>query len=314
MIIRHWLPGDAEHEQRIFNIAAARLPGFAPIRADDARRNAVPKFDPATRFYAEEDGEVVAFAAFEPAGQVALPWCLPGHEKMMHPLLAAVMRAMAERKSSRAYATCRSDWPEQIEFFEDHGFDRVRDMVNFTQSIADLPTMFQRPGLDVEILRASEIDAVDALAPRLLRLHGPALVDYFFHNRGFPVDATYVLRKDGVVRGVGMLIDDAAFAKVDTLDAHAADIPVRRLCDRRAARQTRQWAVQFRCGTGKGALLIGQDLLWYGTSRLETNTFDMLAAQAPAMRRTCSVFMNGISGNRGAFRCLKRAVGTGSRF
>src|SRR5205814_4978998 len=114
-----------------------------------------------------------------------------------------------------------ADWSNQIEFFEDHDFNHLRDIVNFTQSIGDLPTMFQRSGLDVSVLRPGDISAVQELSPGLLRLHGKALEDHLLNNHNFPNDAIFVYRKDGMPRGVGILIDDAAFARVEDLDPNA---------------------------------------------------------------------------------------------
>src|SRR5262249_26230786 len=150
MIIRNWLPGDAEHEARIYNSAATELQGFIAVTAEEVRRSTSGRsFDPGSRLFAEEDGRIVAYAAFEPHGRIHSPWCLPGHEKLAHPLMAAVLRSLAERKLPRAYAACRADWRDQVKFLHDHDFVHVRDMVNFTQSIGELPTVFHRPGLDV---------------------------------------------------------------------------------------------------------------------------------------------------------------------
>ena len=79
MIIRNWQSEDAVHEERIYNVAAAQLPGFVPISVEDIHRSVSgPTFNPANRFYAQDDGQVVAFAAFETDGHVHYPWCLPG--------------------------------------------------------------------------------------------------------------------------------------------------------------------------------------------------------------------------------------------
>src|SRR5262245_145542 len=140
MLIRNCLPADAEHEAAVYNAAAARLPGFHPVTADQVRRAAAARAaDHATRLCAENDGRLVGYAAFEPTGRVHPPWCLPGFERVAHPLFGAALRALAECRVDRAFAACRADWTDHVEFLEDHGFAKVRDVVNFSQSIGDLP-------------------------------------------------------------------------------------------------------------------------------------------------------------------------------
>jgi hypothetical protein len=283
MIIRNSITCDAESEARIYNAVASNLPGFQALTSEDVRRNANGRGDlQPSRLYADDDGAVVGYLTFESCGRVYVPWCLPGHEKMAHVLLTSALHELHKRQLTRAIATCRTDWLDQIELFEDHEFDRVRDMVNFTQSIGDLPTMFQRPGLDVSLLRRDDVAAIAGLVPGLLRLQGPELVSFLFDNHGFPADAFYVLRKDGDVRGVGLLIDDAAFAKVENLDPLAPVFRFGAFGTESLPSKRVNGLFSFIAAPGKDALLIGQDLLWYGTSRMETNTFEKLAAQAPS--------------------------------
>jgi hypothetical protein len=316
MIIRNCLPGEAEREAAVYNAVASQLPGFQPLSTEEIRRASSGRgFDPGTRLYAEEDGKVVGVATFDPSGRVSPPWCLPGHERMGHQLLGSVLRGLADRKVTRAYVTCRADWAEQIEFFEDHDFDKVRDMVNFTQSIGDLPTMFQRPGLNVTLARADDLPAIEKLVPRLLRIHGHALANHLLHNNGLPTDAVYVLRrKDGSPMGVGLLIDDESYANVETLDPRASafwfgafgteGLPTKRV----------NGLFSFLAAPGTDALLIGQDLLWYGTSRMERNTFESLAAQVPSDAPHLVAFYERYFQKQGSFPVFEREVGTGSRF
>lgn len=283
MIVHNSSTCDAESETRIYNAAASRLPGFVPVSAEEIRRGPTGRNQSQTfRLYADDDGAVVAYLTFETSGRIHVPWCMPGHEKMAHVLLTSALHALDQRKVRRAIATCRADWVDQIEFFEDHEFDHMRDMVNFTQSIGDLPTMFQRPGLDVGMLRRDDIDAIGRIVPGLLQLKGSELANYFFGNGGFPADAFYVLRKDGAIRGVGLLIDDASFAKVENLDAHAPVFRLGAFGTESLPSKRVNGLFSFLAAPGKEANLIGQDLLWYGTSRMESNTFETLAAQVPS--------------------------------
>jgi hypothetical protein len=315
MIIRNCLASDAEHEARIYNSAASHLPGFVPITVEEVRRSLNGHgVEPAVRIFAEHDGRPVGYCMFEPTGRIHFPWCLSGHEGIGHALFATAARAMAERRVTRAYATCRADWKAQIEFFEDHEFDRVRDMVNFAQSIGDLPTMFQRPGLNVSIVRPADVWEIERLAPNLLRIHGNALAEYFLNNRFLPTDAVYILRRDGVPRGVGLLVDDESFASVESLDPLAPVFRFGAFGTEGLPSKRVNGLFSFLAAPGKDALHIGQDLLWYGTSRMESNTFDMLAAQVPSDAPHLLGFYERYFQRQGSFPIFEREVGTGSRF
>jgi hypothetical protein len=282
MLIRSCLPADAAQEAAVYNAVAARLPGFRPAAAEPPRAAAHTRAAATTRFCAEEGGRLVGYVGFEPTGQIHSPWCLPGYEVAAHQLFGAALRALAERKVARAFAACRADWADQVEFLEDHGFRKAREVVNFSQSIADLPTMFQRPGLNITVARPDDVPAIEALVPGFLRLRGLELAAHLLKSPNIPADAVYVLRRrDGTPRGVGVLIDDGSYAGVDEFDPRAPTywsgafgtegLPAKRV----------NGLFSFVAAPDKDAALVGQDLLWYGTSRMEANTFDMLAAQVP---------------------------------
>jgi hypothetical protein len=315
MIIRNCQPGDAEHEAAIYNAAAARLPGFRPVSADDVRRSMNGRFEPSTRFFAEEGGQVIGYAGFDPTGRVHYPWCLPGHEKLSHLLFGAVLRSLASRQVSRAYAACRPDWADQQEFFEDHGFSPAREVVNFTQSISDLPTMFQRPGLNVTLIQPDDVPAVEAIVPGYLRLAGRRLADYLLRNPAFPADAVYVLRKkDGTPQGVGVLIDNGAYPGVESLDPQSPNYWFGAFGTEGLPGKKVNGLFSFLAPEGRDAQLIGQDLLWYGTSRMETNTFELLAAQAPTDAPHLMAFYERYFEKAGSFTVYERAAGNGSQF
>jgi hypothetical protein len=316
MIIRNYVPGDADCEAGVFNAAAARLPGFRPVTGETIRRVAAgPGFDPATRLYAEADGKVVGCAQFEPTGRVYYPWCKPGYEHLRHQLFAAMMRALADRKVPRAFAAVRADWDEPLEYFADHGFEHARDAVNFTQSLGDLPTMFQRPGLNVTRVRPDDLLAIEAMVPGLPRLQGQFLADYLLRNPNLAADAVYVLRqKDGTPQGVGLLIDDATFTDVAEFDPRAAAFWAGAFGFDGLAGPKVNGLFSFLTAPGKDAVLVGQDLLWYGTARLETSTFPALAAQVPSDAPHLLRFYERYFQKRGSFPILERDVGTGSKF
>lgn len=311
MLIRNCQPADAEREAAVYNAAAARLPGFRPVTPDQVRRAVTSRTtEPNTRYCAEDEGRLVGYVTCEPTGRVNYPWCLPGHEMAAHQLFGTVLRALSDRRVTRAFAACRADWTEQVEFFEDHGFHKARDVVNFTQSIADLPTMFQRPGLNITRARPDDIPAIEALVPGFLRLRGSALAEYLLQNPAFPADAVYVLhRKDGTAQGVAVLIDDGSFAAVDGLDPRAPAYWSGAFGAEGLGTKRVNGLFSFLAAPEKESVLIGQDLLWYGTSRMETNTFEFLAAQVPTDVPHLLRFYERYFEKQGSFPVFEREIG-----
>ena len=60
MNIRTFKPGDEVVQAALFNVAAFTLPGFKAASADDVKKRTRGRgFDPATRFYAEDGGQVI---------------------------------------------------------------------------------------------------------------------------------------------------------------------------------------------------------------------------------------------------------------
>jgi hypothetical protein len=281
MLIRNCLPSDAEQEAAVYNVAAARLPGFRPVTPDQVRRAATARAtDPTTRLGAEVDGRLVGYVAFEPTGRVQYPWCLSGHEGIAHQLFGAALRTLADRNVTHVFAACRADWADQIAFFTDHGFAKARDVVNFTQSITELPTMFQRPGLNITRACPEDVPGIEALVSGFLRLRGPALADYLLKNPAFPAGAVIVLRrKDGSPQGVGIMIDDGSCTSVDGLDPRAPTFWTGAFGTEGLSGKRVNGLFSFLAAPEKEAGLIGQDLLWCFTSRMESNTFEFLAAQ-----------------------------------
>ena len=317
MLIRHFVPGDAEHMVAVHNAAAAGLPGHRPLTAEEARKRTTgPAFDPGAHVFAEEDRRVVGHAAFDPAtGQVSFPWCRPGFGHAAHPLLTAVLREMARREMPKAFAAYRADWADVWEVFADHDFAKARDVVNYTQSIGDLPTMFQRPGLNITALTAADLPALLEMAPAALRLRGDRLAAYFLRNPRFAVDAFFVLRrKDGGVRGVGLMIDDPALTPVEETDPQAAGFRFGAFGAEGLAAERVNGLFSFLAAPGKDAELIGQDLLWYATSRADTNSFDNLAAQAPGDQPHLTRFYDRYFQRQGSFPVYERAIGIESKF
>lgn len=317
MLIRNFVPGDAEHWVEIHNLGVAPLADHRPLTLDEARRrSAGAGFDPGTHFFAEEENQVVGHASFDPlGGQVTYPWCKPGHERLANPLFTSVLRTMAQRKIARAVAAYPAAWTEIWEFFEDHNFAKIRDVINYSQSIGDLPTMFQRPGLNVTPLQPGDLPEIERLAPGVLRLEGDRLADYFLRNPRFPADALFVLRrKEGGVKGVGLMIDDASLDPVGLTDPMAADFRFGSFGTEGCHGEGVNGLFSFIAAPGKDAEIVGQDLLWYATSRAATNSFEELAAQAPGDMPHFCAFYNRYFRKQGSFPVYGREIGGESHF
>ena len=142
MQFRCYQSGDEGAQAEVYNTAARAFPKFKPATAADiTRRVQDPDFDPETRFYAVEDGKVVAYALYNTNGRVSYPWCLPGHELTRDALFEKVLDAMKKRGYPAAFAAYRADWPEPLTYFQRKGFAQVREMVNFILPLADMPRL-----------------------------------------------------------------------------------------------------------------------------------------------------------------------------
>ncbi len=223
MNIRSYERGDETAQVAIYNEAAAPLPKFKLATLDEVRRRCRgTDFDPTPRFFAVDGGRPVGYVTFHANGRVSYPWCLPGHESAAEPLFQQVLEAMRARGLRTAFAAYRGDWPVQKEFFLGHGFQQVREMVNFILDLAEMPTPAPRPSSLVSPLRPGDIPAVLQLAPEALRVQSAAeLEQHLFHNPYFPPDSVFALRSrgDGAPLAVGILVQSASYGNAKQVDA-----------------------------------------------------------------------------------------------
>lgn len=208
----------------MFNAAAYSMPGFKPaLEADVQKRARARGFDPATRFYAEENGQVVGYCVFEPAqGRIGFPWVKKGAEAAAAPLFEAALAAAKERGLASLFTAYRRDWEPVLRFFEERGFTKTREIVNFATSPLDLPTIANRGGLPIRPLATSDMPALAEMGRGFLRLPVEKLEAYYFSNPYFPVEAFKVVEERGggapVAIGVGLESPTWADArKVDSL-------------------------------------------------------------------------------------------------
>jgi hypothetical protein len=312
MTIRTFQPGDEGAQVGIYNEAAGALPKFKPAALDEVRRRCrAADFDPATRFFAIDNGQPVGYATFHANGRVNYPWCRKGHERWAEPLFQAVTDAMRARGLRSAFAAYRGDWPEQAEFFLGHGFRQTREMVNFVAELADLPTPAARPGTPIAPLRAEDVPAVFALCPQALRAGTPAELErHLVHNPYFPPEAVTVLRgrASGAPVAAGVLITNAAYADPTQVDP---GMPCFRLgAFGTELMQTKRinGLFSFLVRADGEATPLGLDLLGQAFHRLRDGDLGTLAAQVPSDVPHLLRFYKQYFRQQGSFPVFERAL------
>lgn len=311
MQIRVYQPGDEGAQAEVYNAAARSFPKFKPATAGEViRRCQAPDFDPGTRFYAEENGKVVAYATFLPNGRVSYPWCLAGYESTREPLFDRVLQALKQRGIGKAFAAYRADWPEPLGFFRRNGFQPVREMVNFALPLADMPTRAVMTSATLP-LQPADVPAIFNLAPHALRCRTPKeLEQHLYHNAHFAPTDCFVLRnrKDLSITACGILVINNAYADPLTVDP---GMP----CFRLGAFGTED--MQTKRINGLFSYITRDDgeatqnavrLLEFAAERLEEAEFDTLAAQVPSDVPHLFRFYRQQFQRQGAFPILETAI------
>jgi hypothetical protein len=310
--IRTFQPGDDAAQVGIYNEAAGDLPKFKPATLDEVRRRARgPDFDPDTRFFADEGGLVVGYAAFRANGRVSFPWCRKGHERHAAPLFETVLAEMRRRGMPVAFAAYRADWPAQRDFFLAHGFRAAREMVNFVLDLTDMPTPGARAGLAVEPMREDDVPAVLALGQGVIRCRTvEQLTDYLFDNPYFGPDSAFVLRgPDGKTPvAASVLVTDRAYADPLAVDANMP-------CFRLGAFGTEemQWkrlngVFSFVARPGPDVNPLALELLAHAAGRLSDTDLGTLAAQVASDAAHLLRFYQQVWRRQGAFPVFELAL------
>jgi hypothetical protein len=281
--IRTYQPGDEAAQVAIYNEAAAESPRFKPATTEEIRRRVrAAEFEPASHFYVEEAGKVVAYAHYHANGRVSYPWCLKGHEAQTEPLFQHLLQAMRARGLRTAFAAYRGDWTTQTGFFQAQGFRLAREMANFILELPDMPTPAARPSIPVTPLRKEDLRAMRDLAPGALRVSSQAdLERHFFQNPHFRPDALFVLRGrvEMLPVAVGILIEDPTYSDPKVVDSAMP-------CFRLGAFGTEGMSCKringlfsFLAAPGRELNRLAMDLMGYAASRLEESDAGALAAQ-----------------------------------
>jgi hypothetical protein len=312
MSTRTFRPGDEAAQVGIYNEAAGDLPRFKAATLDEVRRRMrAIDFDAATRFVAEEGGQVVGYAAFHANGRVSYPWCRKGHERHAQPLFAAVLDEMRRRGLKTAFAAYRADWPGVRDFFLAHGFRQARELVNFFTELTDLPTPAARAASNVEPMRPEDLPGVLALGEGVLRCRtADELGAHLFRNPYFPPESLFVVRGrgDGSVVSAGVLVVNDAYADPRQIDA---GMP----CFRLGAFGTEglQWKrvnglFSFLARPGRDTNPLGLELLSHAASRLYQTELEVLAAQVPSDAPHLLRFYQQLFRRQGSFPVFERAL------
>jgi hypothetical protein len=223
MTIRTFQPGDDIAQVSVYNEAAAELTRFKPATVDEVRRRVrAADFDPGTRFYAVEGGQVVAYSTFQSSGRVSYPWCRKGREKWAEPLLDRVLEAMRKRGLKQAWAAYRGDWPAVRDFFLSHGFTQTREMLNFVLDLIEMPTPAARATTAITPLTPEDVRAFKGQLPDLFRAPAEVIEKSLLHNPYFPPQSVFCLRsRSDSTKPVaaGILVLNNAYADPKVVDS-----------------------------------------------------------------------------------------------
>lgn len=285
MNIRTFQPGDEVTQASLFNVSAYSLPGFKPSTADDVKKRTRGRhFDPTSRFYAEEGGQVVGYCVLEPEqGRVSYPWCKKGFESAAEPLFEAALQAARERGLAKVFAAYRRDWQPVLQFLTDRGFAVAREVINYWADPLDLPTMVNRSKLPINRLRRADIPALAAMGKGIIRLPAEELEEYVFANPYFPAEAFLVLRApDEAPKAICVGLESGTYADVKKVDPLAP-------CFRLGAFGTEGYNTKrvnglfsFLVADPREALTAGLALLSEASQEMTEGTINALAAQCPS--------------------------------
>ncbi len=285
MNIRTFQPGDEVTQASLFNVAAYQFPGFKATTADEVRKRTRGRgFDPGSRFYAEEGGQVVGYCTLEPEqGRISHPWCKKGFEAAAGPLFDAALGAARARGLTKVFAAYRRDWHAVLQFLADREFRVTREMINYWADPVDLPTLVNRSRLPINRLQRADVPAIAAIGKGVIRLPLEKLENYFFANPYFPAEAFLVLRAaDNTPKAIGLGLESSTYADVKKVDPLAP-------CFRLGAFGTEGLNVKrvnglfsFLVLNPQEALTAGLALLSEASQEMTDGTVTALAAQCPS--------------------------------
>jgi hypothetical protein len=283
--IRTFQPGDEITQAALFNVTAYALPGFKAASADDVKKRTRGRgFDPASRFYAEEGGQVVGYCTLEPEqGRISFPWCKKGFEAAAGPLFDAAIQSARARGLTKVFAAYRRDWQSVLQFLTDRGFAAAREMINYWADPVDLPTLVNRSKLPINRLQRSDVPAVAAMGRGIIRLPDDELETYFFANPYFPAEAFLVLRApDGAPMAVAVGLESSTYADVKKIDPLAPCFRLGAFGTEGLNTKRVNGLFSYLVANPQQALTAGLALLSETSQEMADGTVNALAAQCPS--------------------------------
>jgi hypothetical protein len=310
--IRTFERGDETAQAAIYNEAAAALPRFKPATAQEIlRRVSARDFDPATRFYALEGQQAVAYAAYNANGRVSMPWCRKGHEALAGPLFDHMLAAMRQRGHKKAFAAYRADWTDVLGFFQQREFRVAREMVNFVLDVLDMPTAPARRSSSITPLEHKDVPALFALAPHVVRCaDARELERHLFDNPYFPASAVFVLRSlDRSPLGAGLLIHNPTYADPKAVDAAMPCFRLGAFGTEGMQTKRIKGLFSFLCRDDAKLAVPAMDLMVHAASLVqEGDDITHLAAQCPSDAPQLLRFYQMKFQRQGSFPVLERAL------
>lgn len=285
MNIRTFQPGDEVTQASLFNVAAYSFPGFKPATAEDVKKRTRGRgFDPTSRFYAQESGQVVGYCALEPEqGRVSFPWCKKGQEAAAGALFDAVLQLARERGLTKVFAAYRRDWQPVLQFLTDRGFTVAREIINYCADPVDLPTLVNRSKLPINRLKRTDVPALAAMGRGLIRLPEDKLEHYIFANPYFPAEAFLVLRaSDETPKAIGIGLESGTYAEVKKIDPLAPCFRLGAFGTEGLNTKRVNGLFSFIVANPQEALTAGLALLSEASQEMTEGTVTALAAQCPS--------------------------------
>lgn len=311
MNIRTFQPGDEVHQAGLFNMAAFALPGFKPATADEVkRRTRARSFDPTSRFYAEDAGQVVGYCTLEPdQGRVSYPWCKKGFEAAAPLLFDAALKSARDRGITTLFAAYRRDWEPVLQFFTDNGFRVAREMINYWSDPLDLPTLVNRSKAPIDRLRREDVPALAAMGKGVIRLPADKLEAYLFANTYFPAEAFLVLRDPaGRPLAVGVGLESSTYADVRKIDPLAPCFRLGAFGTEGLNAKRVNGLFSYIVADPANALPAGLALLSEANQEMTDHTVSAVAAQCPSDVPYLVAFYTRYFKEHGRFPVLERQL------
>lgn len=313
MKIRTFQPSDAATQVGIFNAAAAALPGFkAATQADVEHRTGAEGFDPATRFYAEDAGQVVGYCTLEPdQGRISFPWCKPGSEAAAPQLFAAALQSARERGLTKLFAAYRRDWEPVLRFFAEQGFAHVRDMINYWQPPGDAVTVVNPAASVIEPVKPEDIPAIAAMGQGVIRIPPEQLEAYLFSNPYFAAKSVRVLRARGTTTpfAIGIGIENPTYADARKIDPLAPCFRLGAFGTEGLNTKRVNGLFSFLVAQPERAITAGLTLLDALSLEMTDGSVTTLAAQCPSDVKHLVGFYTRYFKEQGRFPVLEKQLG-----